>query len=282
MGQIYKMGKKILLLLVLLVGTAQAQTQYCGADTDSILVAKQTLSNLALYSEQIDNAAWTKSNLTVTADTTTAPDGNATADTVTSAAVTSSGRGLYPTAAISTTNGAVYRQSAYLKQGTHRYVVFYSQSPTTASVDVDLATCLILRVGATTTTYSSTSVKNGYCLVTFTYTQSGLVAYPSFSFLKDAVTTFGTSWTSAGTETFYVWGISYQLASAPSDYIVTTSAAATLGPLCPFGYAQSNRDPSRCFAVSSSNPLKLTPFTGSTSGTNINTSQAPLSPFKKP
>jgi hypothetical protein len=36
--------------------------------------------NLLTYSEQFDNAAWTKSNATITADATTSPDGTATAD----------------------------------------------------------------------------------------------------------------------------------------------------------------------------------------------------------
>ena len=49
--------------------------------------------------------------------------------------------GIYPTAAIAAVNGSTYRQSIYLKAGTHRYVEFYSQSPSTAFVDVDLQTC---------------------------------------------------------------------------------------------------------------------------------------------
>ena len=274
--------KKLLFLLLLLTSTAHAQTQYCGADTDSILVAKQTLSNLALQSEAFDDVAHTKTNVTVTANSVAAPDGNTTADTVTSAAISSSSRGIYPTAAIAAVNGSTYRQSIYLKAGTHRYVEFYSQSPSTAFVDVDLQTCTVLRLGSTTPTYSVTSAKNGFCLIQFTYVQSGVVAFPTIGVLKDAVSTLATSWVSAGTEAFYAWGLSFQLASAPSGYVATTGSTATFGPTCPAGYSQSYRDPSRCYAVSTSNPLKLTPFTGSTSGTNINTSQAPLTPFRKP
>jgi hypothetical protein len=149
-----------------------------------------------------------------------------------------------------------------MKQGTHRYVIFYSQTPATASLEVDLQTCTVLRIGSTTSSYNVTTAKNGFCYVMFTYTQSGVVAYPSFSFLKDAVSPFGTSWTSAGTETFYAWGVSFQLASAPADYLATTGSTATLGPLCPFGYAQSKRDPSRCYSVSTTPPnITIAPFT---------------------
>jgi len=43
---------------------------------------ENTRQNLFTYSEALDNAAWTKMNTTITADATTAPDGNATADKV--------------------------------------------------------------------------------------------------------------------------------------------------------------------------------------------------------
>jgi hypothetical protein len=38
--------------------------------------------NLLQYSEQFDNAAWTKSNVTITANDTTAPNGTTTADKI--------------------------------------------------------------------------------------------------------------------------------------------------------------------------------------------------------
>jgi hypothetical protein len=38
--------------------------------------------NLLLYSQEFDNAAWTKTSTTVTANSTTAPDGTTTADTL--------------------------------------------------------------------------------------------------------------------------------------------------------------------------------------------------------
>ena len=42
--------------------------------------------NLLTYSEQFDNAAWSKTNTTITANSTAAPDGTLTADTLTSGA----------------------------------------------------------------------------------------------------------------------------------------------------------------------------------------------------
>lgn len=46
------------------------------------LLVEEQRTNLLSYSEQFDNAAWIKNNITVTTNTTTAPDGSLTADTV--------------------------------------------------------------------------------------------------------------------------------------------------------------------------------------------------------
>lgn len=51
-----------------------------------ILVEKGT-TNVLLYSEQFDNAAWVKTNATVTPNTTIAPDGTTTADTLTDSSI---------------------------------------------------------------------------------------------------------------------------------------------------------------------------------------------------
>jgi hypothetical protein len=50
-----------------------------GGGCPSLLLEKQS-TNLALYSEQFDNAAWSKNNTTVTANASTSPDGTQNAD----------------------------------------------------------------------------------------------------------------------------------------------------------------------------------------------------------
>ena len=79
--------------------------------TASLLV-EPARTNSVLYSEQFDNALWAKTTLTVTANQTTAPDGNNTADLL---APTSSdskiSQGFLPTGAIQY-NFSVYLRSA--------------------------------------------------------------------------------------------------------------------------------------------------------------------------
>jgi len=80
-----------------------------------ILIEEQR-TNLLLWSEQFDNAAWTKqNNLTVTPNTTVAPDGATTADTITNGTGQNSS-GIYQTPTL--TNAVVYTISYYVRAGT--------------------------------------------------------------------------------------------------------------------------------------------------------------------
>jgi hypothetical protein len=237
-------------ILLLFLGTAQAQSIYCSLDNNTS--AKVTLSNFVLYSEQLDNAAWTKnSGVTVVANAITAPDGTLTADSILSTtATTTSGKSVYPTASAATiTVGLSYRISAYLKQGTHRYVQLIYQGTSNIGVTVDLANGSIGYASPTITSYSSTSVGNGWYRVSMTFLATNTALYPTLTYALTATSTISPSIAYAGTEAFYAWGISSQLASSPSDYLITTSASATLGPLCGSYQTASPLDPTLCLSL---------------------------------
>jgi len=69
--------------------------------------------NLITYSEQFDNADWSKANITVSANTTTAPDGSTTADSWTNTATSSS----YVSRGPGLTVGGTYTFSIFAKAG---------------------------------------------------------------------------------------------------------------------------------------------------------------------
>jgi hypothetical protein len=72
-------------------GAAPSSTAYYGPrfDYDPVtllprgLLVEEQRTNLLFYSEQFDNVYWTKSNITITANSAVAPDGTTTADTLT-------------------------------------------------------------------------------------------------------------------------------------------------------------------------------------------------------
>ena len=139
--------------------------------------------NLLTYSEQFDNVAWTKFNATVTANTAVAPDGNTTADTITSNA--SSGGDVYLSINIS----GVHTLSAYFKEGTTN--ICRLGSTVGGFADFNLT-------NQTYTLYSGisasiTSVGNGWnrCTLTVDITSTTLIYLSS----KDI-----------STKTVYAWG----------------------------------------------------------------------------
>jgi hypothetical protein len=75
------------------------------------LAIEDTATNLLLYSEQFDNAAWTKTSASISANSTVAPDGNTTADTVT----------------VSGANGAV-TQAVTITAGEHLDLSVFAQA----------------------------------------------------------------------------------------------------------------------------------------------------------
>jgi len=68
--------------------------------------------NLLTFSEQFDNAAWTKTNATITANSTTAPDETLTADKLVENASTGDHRTFQ---GFTVSSGVVYTFSVYLK-----------------------------------------------------------------------------------------------------------------------------------------------------------------------
>jgi len=72
----------------LLVTALVQQAISGGAYALTNSTAQSAATNLALYSSQADNAAWTKASATVTADATMAPDGSTTGDKIVEAAAT--------------------------------------------------------------------------------------------------------------------------------------------------------------------------------------------------
>lgn len=253
-----------LVSLFLLAGVANAQTSYCGVDVAKDFVpyggvAKQTLSNLLIRSEELATAAgYTATNLTVTADNAVAPDGATTAEKLTASAGASVKR-LTSTSGtnrpLSAGPGTFYRTSAYLKAGTHNFITIGDNGDDVSrAVTIDLSNCSI---GLNTGNVASKaySVGNGWCYVETVGIRTDVcggcknLAWDLYM-VATATSAPNTSLTATGAETVFAWGAQMNVSTtAPSDYLATTTVGLTLGPLCPVGYTQSLTDPSRCFIV---------------------------------
>jgi hypothetical protein len=243
---------KWLLSLFLLLGVAQAQVSYCGVDVAKDLVpnggvAKGTLSNLFTYSEDLTNAAWTKTRSTITANAITAPDGTLTADKVVEDGTAANDhRVQYSFAGL--TNGVRYRLSFYAKAGERTWIGTYSGFSSAGNLtNFNLTTGAVGTVSSGVRSAYSTPVGDGWYRYTMVVT-SNATSGITYIYLGEADN--DTTYSGDSASGAYVWGASLQLETDPADYLQAVASATTLGPLCPLGYSQSLTDPSRCFLVS--------------------------------
>jgi hypothetical protein len=204
-----------------------------NAGPTALTYTKTQAHNLCLQSADFATT-WGNSNSTETTNTTVAPDGTTTADTITASAgaavhvITFSG---------GTAVAGVMTGSVYLKKGTHQYVnvgmtSFSTVSYAMATVDLDAGTITQTTSGGGLSSASSgiTNVGNGWYRVSITGTWAGSYATSGLEigFVGTATPTPDangrTSYNAAGTETVIAWGAQWEVASSPGKYTATTTA----------------------------------------------------------
>jgi hypothetical protein len=183
------------------------------------LLLEPQRTNVAQYSEQIDNAYWTKSNLTITANQLASPDGSTNADLVTLAAGTSA-KQFYSTAFTAITTA--YSYSIFAKKGTHNFIQLLEGPTLTINFDLNLGTF---------NSVSGASGKmenygNGWYRCTMFGTGAvtpvtivNLIAVDSLNAVRGQAT--------SSTGTFYVWGAQVEAGAYATSYIPTLGASVT-------------------------------------------------------
>lgn len=188
-------------------------------------------ANLAWPSEQFDNAVWSKLFTSVTANTATAPDNTATADTLTASAglaehLLTSAAGM----GVSILAGVTYAISMYVKAGASSFIQIYAPMATfgtDAFANFNVATGTVGTVGSAATA-SIQNVGNGWYRCSMVATAIAAGTRINFGVISSATAVRAESWTATGTETLFIWGaqleqVTYQ--TVPGPYVATTSAA---------------------------------------------------------
>lgn len=183
-------------------------------------------TNFCTFSAQLDNAAWIKGHVTITADSTVAPDGTTTADTITEDTA-NSGHSVLGANIVTSPFGAPYTVSAYVKAGTKTtaWVALGSGILTSRSVGFDLVAGTVVRTGTSVLASSITPLSNGWFRLSATVPGSGVTERAGVG-PSDYGNYLGTS------QTIFVWGVQVEAGPAVTSYIPTAATAASTGVLC--------------------------------------------------
>jgi hypothetical protein len=207
---------------------------YLNSSCPRLLLEPQ-LTNLCVYSENLDNAVWTKINTTVTANNTTAPDGYLGADRISEDTVNSA----HAVERVTTASAGTYTFSIFIKKGTRRYagmraVVNGYTNRYFSLLDLDTGLIVSNNTVGTGVTWTSSveNYGNGWyrLIITGNHTASNITLLAALS--DSATPTYlsgAPSYQGIASENGYFWGAQIEAGAYATSYIPTLGAAVTRG-----------------------------------------------------
>jgi hypothetical protein len=203
---------------------------YLGSTCPRLLLEPQR-TNSALYSEQFNNAAWSKNQSTISINSATSPDGNMSADKL----VEDSSNAFHDINQLpfSTTGGQTYTFSIFVKPDTRSKIrIGYGAlvnfdafgGDVFAIIDVSNKS-VISSVLSPTILFSD--FENGYVRVTFLKQATGS---GQFNLIFGLVNNSNAaSYLGDGSSGLFIWGAQVEAGAYATSYIPTLAASATRG-----------------------------------------------------
>jgi hypothetical protein len=177
------------------------------------LLVEEQRTNLLQRSEEFDNASWTASNATVTANQLAAPNGTVAADLVTGTVNSVVGVSQSPSIA-----SASYCFSVYAKAGTETWLRLFGPAATNNAAWFNLATGTVGTVQASVTA-SIATLLDGWYRCSIVSTGNGSCG------IRTAIADGNTAGSNGGN--LYLWGAQLEAGAFPTSYIPTTTATVT-------------------------------------------------------
>ncbi len=203
--------------------------------------ARTAWTNLLTYSEDFDNAAWTKTNLTVSANNATAPNGEANLDKL----LESTTNAEHSVSQAVTVAASAYEVTVFFKGGLTRTFIrlaFTDSAATTFSAF--FSTAGHVHGAAANTSAKVTNLRDGYLRAVIRFTPAAGAGTFKVNLSTNGSTISYAGSTSAGV---YLWGAQVTLGSL-TPYISTLGASRSIlapdrDPVDPFAYLLTESDP---------------------------------------
>lgn len=185
--------------------------------------------NIILWSEEFDNASWTKSASSISANVTYAPDGSLTADKLVES-VTLANHFMQQTVAITADENWTFSISVKAAERTLGRIQITNGANSIVNA-FDLTTGVVTSSATGTGVVNKARIKSlgggWYRLSISGIGSAGSTSVNARVILRDAGGLF--NYTGDGSSGFFVWGAQFEIGIRPKSYFKTTSAALTVG-----------------------------------------------------
>ena len=189
------------------------------------LLVEESRTNLALWSEDFSNAAWAKTESSITSNASAAPDGNLTADKLIELSATNVHNTNQTFAA---TSGTTYTFSVFLKKGERGFALMALIGAfTTTSIQINLTTGAVSTGTGTPLNATSQSLLNGWFRVAFSLAATSTATATALIYTSTDGVWANRTYTGDGTSGLYVWGAQLEAGAFATSYIQTTTASVT-------------------------------------------------------
>ena len=191
------------------------------------LLIEESRTNLKTYSESFGDATgWnTKSNASISADATTSPDGNTTADKLVEGTGTATQHYVASTNQVSVTSGSTYTLSVFAKAAERSWIRFYSDAALPfGGAYFDIGNGAVGTVSSGNTASIEDYGGGWYrCIITATATSTGAAYFAVRLATANGVQTYDGD----GSSGAYLWGAQLEAGAFATSYIPTTTAQVT-------------------------------------------------------
>jgi hypothetical protein len=184
------------------------------------LEIEEQRTNLLLQSETFDNASWSRTGASVTANAVVAPDGTLTADRLVE---DTSGADHRTFQGFTTTSGVAYTLSVYAKAAGRTRIQLFNSGGIALDVTFDLSSGTITNTNQGTG--SIVSVGNGWYRCSVSNTANATSAGNNQIRLITGVNT--TSYTGDGWSGVFLWGAQLEAGAFATSYIPTVASQVT-------------------------------------------------------